>query len=138
MDKKKLSFGLAGLLVVVWIVVRDIGQTKRWHDFFVAPPPKPCKLLEKEEPLSITKETNQRIKGRGRFQSEQTRCSLFEDMAKNIHQEEEVSKVEPEPVVSAPTKVREPVIVKPKKAVQKVGKVLPPPKQEKKLLPSSL
>lgn len=132
MDKKQLSFGLIGLLAFSWVVLRDIKKEKTWHDFFVAPSPKPCKLLEKAEPLSITKETNQRIKGSGRFQSEQVRCSLFEDMAKNINQEEKVSKVEPEPV-----KAPEKVTTKPKKVVQKVNKIVSPPNHVKNYFPVS-
>lgn len=132
MDKKQLGFGLAGLLVFIWVVLRDVRKTKSWHDFFAAPPPKPCKLLEKAEPLSITKETNQRIKGVGRVQSEQVGCSLFEDMAKNINREEDVSKVESEPV-KEPKKVS----VKPKKVVQKVKKIVHTQKQEKNYFPIS-
>ncbi|TSJ80143.1 MAG: conjugative transposon protein TraM (plasmid) [Candidatus Cardinium sp.] len=128
MDKKKLGFGLAGLLVISWIILRDVRKTKSWHEFFVAPPPKPCKLLEKAEPLSVTKETNQRMKGR--YQSEQVGCSLFEDMAKNINQE--VSKGEPEPV-----KEPEKVSVKLKKVVQKLKKIVHPQKQEKNYFPVS-
>ncbi|TSJ80152.1 MAG: conjugative transposon protein TraM (plasmid) [Candidatus Cardinium sp.] len=128
MDKKKLGFGLAGLLVIAWIILRDVRKTKSWHEFFVAPPPKTCKLLEKSEPLSITKETNQRIKGVGRFQSAQVGCSLFEDMAKNINKE--VSTGEPEPV-----KEPEKVSVKPKKVVQKLKKIVHPQKQEKNYFP---
>ncbi|MCT4697355.1 conjugative transposon protein TraM [Candidatus Cardinium sp. TP] len=130
MDKKQLGFGLAGLLVISWVILRDVRKTKRWHDFFVAPPPKTCKLLEKAEPLSITKETNQRIKGVSRMQSEQVGCSLFEDMAKNINREEDVTKVEPEPV-----KKPEPVTVKPKKVVQKTKKMVLSPKQEENYFP---
>ncbi|TSJ81139.1 MAG: hypothetical protein NMK33_01290 [Candidatus Cardinium sp.] len=113
MDKKQLIFGLAGLLVIAWVILRDVRKTKSWHDFFVATPPKPCKLLEKAEPLSITKETNQRIKGVGGMQSAQVRCSLFEDMAKNINKD--ISTVEPESDVPKPAKKVEPVSVKPKR-----------------------
>ena len=130
MDKKQLGFGLAGLLVIAWVILRDVRKIKSWHDFFVAPPPKPCKLLEKAEPLSVTKETNQRIKGVGRVQSEQVGCSLFEDMAKNINRDEDVAKVAPEPV-----KEPEKVSVKPKKVVQRINKVILPQKQEKNYFP---
>ena len=133
MDKKQLIFGLAGLLVIAWVILRDVRKTKSWHDFFVATPPKPCKLLEKAEPLSITKETNQRIKGAGRFQSDQKRCSLFEDMAKNINQE--VSKVEPASAVLEPIQSSQQVAIKPKQVVQKVNKSVPAPKQEKNYFP---
>lgn len=130
MDKKQLGFGLAGLLVIAWVILRDVRKTNSWHDFFVAPPPKTCKLLEKAEPLSITKETNQRIKGVGGMKSEKVGCSLFEDMAKNIHQD--VSIVEPGPV-----KESEKVSVKPKKVVQKVHRAVTPQKQEKNYFPVS-
>lgn len=137
MDKKQLSFGLAGLLVFIWVVFRDVGKTKHWHDFFVAPPPKPCKLLEKEAPLSITKETNQRIKGVGRLQSEQVRCSLFADMAKNINQASDVAKLQPEPAIAEPVKEPKQVAIKPKKVVQKVNKAVDSVKQEKNYFPVS-
>ncbi|AXI24622.1 hypothetical protein CE557_838 [Cardinium endosymbiont of Sogatella furcifera] len=131
MDKKQLGFGFAGLLVIAWVVLRDVRKTKSWYNFFVAPPPKPCKLLEKAEPLSITKETNQRMKNR--FQSEQVRCSLFEDMAKNISKD--VSTVEPESAASKSVKEAEPVTIKPKKVIQKVQKIVSSPKQEKNYFP---
>ncbi len=133
--KKQLSFGLSGLLVFIWVVLRDVRQTKSWHDFFVAPAPKPCKLLEKAEPLSITKETNQRIKGVGRLQSEQVRCSLFEDMAKNINQE--VSKVDTEPAIIEPVQSPKQVTFKPKKVIQKVNKAVTAVEQEKNYFPVS-
>lgn len=130
MDKKQLSFVLAGLLVIAGVILRDVRKVNHWHNFFVAPPSKPCKLLEKPDPLSVTKETNQRIKGR--FQSDQVRCSLFEDMAKNINKEDlsDFPKVQTEPV-----KEPKPVTIKPKKVVQKTKHIVPPPKQEKNYFP---
>ncbi|AXI23894.1 hypothetical protein CE557_047 [Cardinium endosymbiont of Sogatella furcifera] len=133
MDKKQLGFGLAGLLVFTWVVLRDVRKTKSWHDFFVAPPPKTCKLLEKAEPLSITKETNQRIKGVGGMKSEKVGCSLFENMAKNISKD--VSTVEQESGVSESVKEAEPVTIKPKKVIQNVKKIVFTPKQEKNYFP---
>lgn len=135
MDKKQLSFGLAGLLVIAWVVLRDVRKIKSWHDFFVAPPRKPCKLLEKSDPLSITKETNQRIKGAGRFQSGKEHCSLFEDMAKNINKD--ISTVKLKSVVPEPIKKVEPVTVNLKKVIQKFKKIVHSPKQEKNYFPVS-
>ncbi|AXI24446.1 hypothetical protein CE557_645 [Cardinium endosymbiont of Sogatella furcifera] len=139
MNKKQLSFGLAGLLVFAWVVLRDVSKTKSWHDFFVAPPPKPCKLLEKAEPLSITKETNQRMKGFGQSKSEKVRFSLFEDMLNNVKKadQEAVSNVKSESPLPEPVKATKKIIVKPERVVQKVNKIVPSPKQEKNYFPVS-
>lgn len=140
MDKKQLIFGFFGLLAASFFVLKDIKKEKTWHEFFVAPPPKGSKLLDKPEPLSVTKETNQRIKGSGRFQSQQSSCPLFENMARNLKQEDEVSKVTTESaqleskVEPAPVKASEKVSVKAKKVAQKIVSA---PKQEKDYFPVS-
>lgn len=146
MERKQIIFGFLGLLGASILVLKDIKKEKSWHDFFKPLPPKESKLLEKSGPLAITKETNQRIKGSGRFQSEEVRCTLFEDMSKSIKKEEEEPKVTPEPVDQTakvqpePVKSPEKVTIKPKKVIQKVQKLkkeVPVPKEEKDYFPVS-
>jgi len=95
MDRRQIIFGFLGLLSSSLFVLKDIKKEKSWHDFFKPLPSKESKLLKKPGPLAITKETNKRIKGVSRFQSEEVGCSLFSDMEKSVKQENEVSKVTP-------------------------------------------
>ena len=103
-------------------------KTKSWHDFFVAPPAKAGKLLEKSEPLAITKETNQRIKGVNQTKKKKVRFSLFEDMLSNVQKadQEEVPSVKTEPAISKAVQPTKKIIVRP--IVKKEAKISTPEK----------
>lgn len=128
MNIKKIVYGVVLCLGVFIIVLFDMKKERTWYDFFKGLPPKESKLFEPSGPLSVTQETNERIKNRGKSKSDQERCTLFQDMLKTVQKKEEVSKVEPVVVQPDPIKPPKKVTVTPKKVVKKTKKL------EKKLV----